>query len=163
MKCESFRAALPEIDSPEALAHLRECDACLNVVAESNPELMFRAIGGEELVPEGGVDAFVHDVMREVQVREAARSMERSRFVSRWYGLGAAAAIGATVLSYSLVHRPYAPAPIGAPAATSVIASTSRPVIESYDNGGATIVEVPSNDNDTKIVMVFDETLPADL
>lgn len=163
MTCEQFRGALPDVDTPEALQHLRACDECLSVAAEVDPDLMFRAIGGDELVPPGGTEAFVADVMREVQLREAAKSMRPARRVSSWYGLTAAAAVVTAILSYSISHRPFAPAPIGTAQVASVSETISRPIIESYDNSGATIVEVPTDDNSTKIVMIFDETLPADL
>lgn len=39
-----------------------------------------------------------------------------------------------------------------------------RPVIEQYDSAGATIVEVPAqNSSEIRLVMIFDESLPADL
>ncbi|HYO77511.1 MAG TPA: hypothetical protein VE010_13710, partial [Thermoanaerobaculia bacterium] len=42
---------------------------------------------------------------------------------------------------------------------------TTTPVIETYESDNATIVEVPTEDtgDDVKIVMIFDENLPADL
>ncbi len=163
MTCETFRAALPEADSPAALQHLRECDECMNVAIDANPDLLFRSIGGDELVPPGGIDAFVSDVMREVQIREAARSMVTRRRVSPWYGLGAAAALTTAFFTYSLNHRPYTTVPTAVSQVARISPTVTRPVIESYDNSAATIVEVPTDDNTTKIVMVFDETLPADL
>ena len=40
----------------------------------------------------------------------------------------------------------------------------TKPIIETYDSENATIVEVPSEEaDDVKIVMIFDENLPADL
>jgi hypothetical protein len=63
----------------------------------------------------------------------------------------------------------YQPAQQQAPVAASIgkpaqiaRAAVSRPVIESYDNADATIVELASAD-DLQVVMVFDDTLPADL
>ena len=56
------------------------------------------------------------------------------------------------------VARIAAPKPI-APA----VATISRPVIENYESENATLVEVPADASDVKIVMVFDENLPADL
>jgi hypothetical protein len=42
---------------------------------------------------------------------------------------------------------------------------TTRPVVETYESEQATIVEVPGEGaaDDVKIVMIFDENLPADL
>jgi hypothetical protein len=45
------------------LAHLRSCDACFAEAVEVDPDAMFRGIGGAEMIPPGGVDAFVGDVM----------------------------------------------------------------------------------------------------
>jgi len=41
---------------------------------------------------------------------------------------------------------------------------TTKPIVETYDSQNATIVEVPTDEtDDVKIVMIFDENLPADL
>jgi hypothetical protein len=42
---------------------------------------------------------------------------------------------------------------------------TTKPIVESYESESATIVEVPTDEvgDDVKIVMIFDENLPADL
>jgi hypothetical protein len=51
------------------------------------------------------------------------------------------------------VHRAIAPVKL-----------TTKPVVETYSSSDATIVEVPSEGaGDTKIVMVIDDRLPADL
>jgi len=40
----------------------------------------------------------------------------------------------------------------------------TKPVVETYESQSATIMEVPNEQNDdVKIVMIFDENLPADL
>jgi uncharacterized protein (UPF0333 family) len=41
----------------------------------------------------------------------------------------------------------------------------TKPVVETYESDSATIVEMPSEGaaDDVKIVMIFDENLPADL
>ena len=40
----------------------------------------------------------------------------------------------------------------------------TKPVVETYDSKNATIVEVPREaKNDPQVVMIFDESLPADL
>ena len=55
--------------------------------------------------------------------------------------------------------------PIGGPVNHHQFRSavSSRPVIQSYDSQKATIVEVPSEGEDVTVVMVFDDSLPADL
>jgi hypothetical protein len=42
---------------------------------------------------------------------------------------------------------------------------TTKPIVETYESANATIVEVPSESaaDDVKVVMIFDENLPADL
>ena len=49
-----------------------------------DPDLFFRSLGGEELVPPGGVDAFAGDVMSQVRVRSAETSLAPRRSVSVW-------------------------------------------------------------------------------
>jgi len=40
----------------------------------------------------------------------------------------------------------------------------TKPVVETYESKNATIVEVPSEaKDDVQVVMIFDESLPADL
>ncbi|HEV7921110.1 MAG TPA: hypothetical protein VGR02_10020, partial [Thermoanaerobaculia bacterium] len=51
------------------LEHVRACDACLDHAAAIDPDIMFRALGGDSILPPGGVDSFVSDVMREVHLR----------------------------------------------------------------------------------------------
>jgi hypothetical protein len=163
MTCELFRS-LPDLGTPEALEHLRSCDECMNFAAEQDGANYFRALGGAELVPPGGVDAFVSDVMREVQLRDKQRLWSAPRRLSPWSRWSAAAAIVVASLSYFAAHRPVMHVPTGVSQTAAVQAPTvSRPVIESYDSGSATIVEVPTQTTDAKIVMVFDESLPADL
>ena len=51
--------------------------------------------------------------------------------------------------------------PAAIPVATTL---TTKPIVDTYDSSTATIVEVPSEGaNDVRVVMVFDEKLPADL
>ncbi|HEX8152758.1 MAG TPA: hypothetical protein VF698_06530, partial [Thermoanaerobaculia bacterium] len=67
--CEQFRARFaPDTNEAALLEHLRSCDACLDDAARIDPDVMFRAIGGGELIPPGGIDAFAADVMREVRL-----------------------------------------------------------------------------------------------
>ena len=65
MNCQDFRAAFaPATGDAAILEHVRSCDPCLDFAAHSDPDIMFRAIGGSDMIPPGGVDAFVGDVMR---------------------------------------------------------------------------------------------------
>ena len=42
--------------------------------------------------------------------------------------------------------------------------AVTKPVVDAYDSKNATIVEVPSEaKDDVQVVMIFDESLPADL
>ncbi|HSP36071.1 MAG TPA: hypothetical protein VLU46_17300, partial [Thermoanaerobaculia bacterium] len=74
--CDAFRAQFtPGTADAALLEHLRSCDACLNFSVEHDGDVLFRSIGGQDLVPPGGVDAFVDDVMRAVQIRSAESAM----------------------------------------------------------------------------------------
>jgi len=76
ISCQTYRASLTAGTRDAALLeHLRTCDACLDFSVEVDPDNFFRSIGGSDLVPPGGVDAFVGDVMRAVQVRGKETSM----------------------------------------------------------------------------------------
>lgn len=162
ISCQTFRAKLqPGSREPELLEHLRKCDACLEYAVSTDPDNFFRAIGGEELVPPGGVDAFTSDVMAQVRVRQAEGSVAR-RFLVAPRRLAAAAAvivaIGVSALIYDnaqktmpMQHQPIA---VARPAQLA-----TKPIVETYQSRNATIVEVP----DSNVVMIFDDTLPADL
>ncbi|HEY0787514.1 MAG TPA: hypothetical protein VGE86_02650 [Thermoanaerobaculia bacterium] len=169
MNCESFRHAIEQgSDDLGVRGHLRSCDPCMEWAVAIDPDLMFRALGVDEAEPPGGTDAFVADVLRQVEMRHAERRLGRRtvRFTPmfRW---SAAAALALGVLGTLIIQRdrgavvtPSAPA-VAAAAASPVI---DRPVIERYDSAGATIVEVPAqNANEIQLVMIFDESLPADL
>jgi hypothetical protein len=43
------------------------------------------------------------------------------------------------------------------------IASATKSFVETYSSHDATIVEMPNDGSDTKVVMIFDDKLPADL
>ena len=165
ISCQTFRANLqPGTENAEVLEHLRHCDACLNVAVQTDPDLFFRAIGGEDLVPPGGVDAFVGDVMAQVRSRETESAAEPPRVFSNVRRLAIAATVAAAVTSGLLVsnHRP-----VEKPAAVQAAVlrpTVTKPVIETYESKNATIVEVPSEaKGDAQVVMIFDESLPADL
>ena len=172
--CRHFRANLkPGATDAALLEHLRHCDACLDFAMGVDPDLFFRSIGGEELVPPGGVDAFVGDVMSQVRVRTAETSLAPRRAVSAWQRLAIAATVAAGVTGATLVYRLEQRAPSPQPAHT--IAAVVKPAaarsailatksfVETYSSHNATIVEVPNDGNDAKVVMIFDDTLPADL
>jgi hypothetical protein len=42
-------------------------------------------------------------------------------------------------------------------------ATATKSFVETYSSHDATIVEMPNDGSDTKIVMIFDDKLPADL
>jgi len=166
--CEAFRSRfVAGTDDPAVLEHLRSCDRCLDFAAHQDPDVMFRALGGEELVPPGGIEAFVDDVMQQVRVREAESTVGAPRRVASWPRRLALAATIAAAVTGAVFFRT-------APSAVSSTATFQRaeirratgfatkPVVETYESQNATIVEVPSDD-DVKIVMIFDENLPADL
>jgi hypothetical protein len=116
------------------------------------------------MVPPGGVDAFVGDVMREVHLRGTENTI--SGPAGSWTRrLAVAATLAAMVAGSTFVYEHRA-APATAAAVTHHqfrSAFSSRPVIQSYDSQKATIVEVPSEGEDVTVVMVFDDSLPADL
>lgn len=173
MTCDEFRAsAFDGNDSAEFLEHLRECVACMNEAADRDGDYLFKALGGDGLVPPGGVDAFVGDVMRQIHANETARQIAHARKVSPRYYLAFAAAAALTVASFSLVQRSrpeVVVSPMAAVAESGIAgrhADISRPVVEEYENSAATIVEIPTEQNSSdeiKVVMIFDESLPADL
>ena len=164
MSCETFRTNFQAAtEDATLLAHLRACDRCLDFAANADPDVMFRALGGDDLVPPGGVDSFVDDVMRQVRVRGAENVVITPHPVSWTRRLAVAATITVAFTSATFVasHR-------NRPDATGVarasITLTTKPIVETYESDSATIVEVPNEaSDDVKIVMIFDENLPADL
>jgi hypothetical protein len=167
MTCTAFRASFEaQTENPEVLEHVRACDACLDYAISIDPDIMFRAIGGGELVPPGGVDAFAADVMREVRLRSTESATHR---VISWpRRLAVAATLVAGITGGALVwqRERVAPAPVVTPKASiaRVAPMVSKPVIEKYDSDSATIVEMPTGSaNDAQIVMIIDDKLPADL
>jgi len=167
MTCESFRARFhKDTEDAELLAHVRECDACLDHAANLDADIIFRAIGGE-IVPPGGVDAFVDDVMRQVRLRDAETSLAQHRVLSWPRRLAVAATLIAGITGALLVNRvertqPHQFGPVQRAALRHL---TTKPVVETYASEKATIVEVPAEQaaGDVQIVMIFDENLPADL
>jgi hypothetical protein len=169
MTCEAFRSRfVPAADDAGLLGHLRSCESCLAFAAESDPDVLFRSLGGDDLVPPGGIDAFVGDVMREVHLRSTERTVSAHGHRGLWRRLAVAAALATTLFATLLYQRersmPSTPDVIATAAGPVVVQTSARPVIERYDSDNATIVEVPTEGvEDVKLVMIFDETLPADL
>lgn len=170
--CDRFRRSFqPGTEDADVLAHLRTCDPCLDFAANADPDVMFRALGGSEMIPPGGIDAFVDDVMQQVRVRTAESASVPRREVSWTRRLAIAATVALAVTSGTLVYRldtTPATAPVQQNAHFRPVARmslTTKPIVETYESDQATIVEVPSENaaDDVKIVMIFDENLPADL
>jgi hypothetical protein len=172
ISCQTFRATLqPGTTDAALLEHLRHCDACLDHALRVDPDLFFRAAGGEELEPAGGVDAFVGEVMAQVRSRQTESALVAHRPAHVWQRFAVAATIAAAITGGTLAWRAdhgsapapsrviaaAAPAPHRAPAVT-------KSLVETYSSQNATIVEVPSEGtSDVKVVMIFDDKLPADL
>jgi hypothetical protein len=178
ISCDSFRTRFHANTGDAALlAHLRSCDRCLDFAANEDPDVMFRALGtsefGDEMIPPGGIDAFVGGVMQQVRVRNAESTLEARRAVPWTRRLAVAATLAAGITGATLFYRDGAPAPaIPSPvrmarevSPVTSVKLTTKPVVETYESEKATIVEVPTEEtgDDVKIVMIFDENLPADL
>jgi hypothetical protein len=178
MSCESFRTRFhANTDDAALLEHLRTCDRCLDHAASIDPDVIFRAIGGTEMVPPGGVDAFVDDVMRQVRVRGAESKLTPRNVVSWSRRLAVAATIAAGFTGAMLFsgrgNAPELIAPIAVAARVSPVSSqkfatkplATKPIVETYESQNATILEMPAEDagDNVKMVMIFDENLPADL
>ena len=164
MTCDSFRSQfVPASADTAMLEHIRSCDACLNFAVERDDDVLFRALGGADIVPPGGVDAFVDDVMREVRLRSTESTMSAS--IVTWpRKLAVAAALTVVVAGSSFIYEHRATPPAGAAVIHHQFKTVAaRPVIQSYESQNATIVEVPSEGEDVAVVMVFDDSLPADL
>ena len=169
--CQTFRAELrPNTTDPELLAHLRTCDSCLDHAVDVDPGNFFRLLGGDEMVPPGGVDAFASDVMTQVRLRSAETSLHSHQGMAWPRRLAVAATVTAAVTGAALVYHvqrltPFAPAAGKAVPMARVQAPSSnlatKPVIETYESKSATFVEVPSDG--ANVVMIVDDSLPADL
>ncbi|HEY5610275.1 MAG TPA: hypothetical protein VIL97_03640 [Thermoanaerobaculia bacterium] len=169
MSCEGFREACRDgVDTAETREHLRSCPSCLDTAVTIDPDHLFRALGGDPMIPPGGVDAFVADVMQQVQVRKTERRLGSVRRFPTIYRWGVAASLTVGLLSIALLDKP-ASSPMAAPNLASRPAVVQqelvvRPVVEEYQMASATIVEVPTEPaDDLKVVMIFDESLPVDL
>jgi hypothetical protein len=164
ISCQTFRNTVQAgARDADVMEHLRKCDLCLEFAVAADGDNFFRAIGGNELTPPGGVDAFVGDVMNQVHLRQAEGTMGRRRLPSPWR-LAVAATILIGISGAAFVYRH---GELSAPVARIETAArrtefVTKPIVESYDSKTATIVEMPAA-KDAQVVMIFDETLPADL
>ena len=105
MTCDKFRAQfVPGSADAAMLEHIRTCDVCLNFAVERDDDMLFRALGGDDMVPPGGVDAFVGDVMREVHLRGTENTV--SRHAGSWTRrLAVAATLAAMVAGSTFVYE----------------------------------------------------------
>lgn len=165
ISCQTFRSRLqPGSNDPEVLEHLRGCDACLDHAMAVDPDNFFRAIGGGEMEPDGGVEAFASGVMAQIRLRQTEGSVARRLLIAPRRLAAAAAIIVAAGLSVLVYDNAQKTAPLTVSAAVRPVALATKPVVETYDSKDATIVEVPiEGKNDPQVVMIFDESLPADL
>lgn len=170
--CQTFRANLqPNESDPELLFHLRTCDLCIEHAVAVDPDNFFRLLGGEEMVPAGGIDAFASDVMSQIRLREAETSLDAHRVLSWPRRMAIAATVAAGVTGATIAYhmqqlvptasagRPSVEAAAGQPLSAKIL--TTKPIIETYQSQNATIVEVPADG--ANVVMIFDDKLPADL
>jgi len=170
MNCLEFRSAFaPETDDAAILEHVRACDPCLDFAAHADPDIMFRAIGGGEMIPPGGVDAFVDDVMRAVHLRQAEDDLTPHRAPLGWTRkLAVAATLVAGITGGALMYERGQVAPASHLSPQSSVLSpralATKPVVATYSSSKATIVEMPAESgNSPQVVMILDENLPADL
>lgn len=172
MNCLDFRSSFaPATEDASILEHVRSCDACLDYAAHVDPDILFRAIGGGEMIPPGGVDAFVSEVMAAVHVRKTEDDLAPRRASVSWTRrLAVAATLIAGITGGTLVYeRQHTVGPIAQPliAHHSPLITrnlVTKPVVAAYSSKNATIVEVPAESgNDPQVVMIVDENLPADL
>jgi hypothetical protein len=164
ISCQVFRSRLqPGSTDAEVLEHLRNCDACLDHAMAIDPDNFFRAIGGEQMEPEGGVDAFASGVMAQIRLRQTEGSVARRMLVAPRRLAAAAAIVAAIGISY-FASQTFQSVPPAANPIVRPVQFATKPVVETYDSKDATIVEVPTEGkNDPQVVMIFDESLPADL
>jgi hypothetical protein len=164
ISCQVFRSRLqPGSTDAEVLEHLRNCDACLDHAMAIDPDNFFRAIGGEQMEPEGGVDAFASGVMAQIRLRQTEGSVGRRMLVAPRRLAAAAAIVAAIGISY-FASQTFQSVPPVRDTIVRPVQFATKPVVETYDSKDATIVEVPTEGkNDPQVVMIFDESLPADL
>ncbi len=165
ISCQTFRSRLqPGSTDVEVLEHLRNCDACLDHAMAIDPDNFFRAIGGGEMEPAGGIDAFASDVMAQIRLRQTEGSVARRLLIAPRRLAAAAAIVAAIGISFFASQTSFKSVPSPANTIVRPVQLATKPVVETYDSKDATIVEVPTEGkNDPQVVMIFDESLPADL
>ena len=165
ISCQAFRSRLqPGSTDAEVLEHLRSCDACLDHAMAIDPDNFFRAIGGQQMEPAGGVDAFASDVMAQIRLRQTEGSAAPRMLIAPRRLAAAAAIVAAIGISYFASQTSFQSVPPVRDTIVRPVQFATKPVVETYDSKGATIVEVPTEGkNDPQVVMIFDESLPADL
>lgn len=173
ISCESFRTRFhANTDDAALLEHLRSCDRCLDHAAAIDPDVIFRSLGGDNLIPPGGVDAFVDDVMRQVRIRGTESKLTPRNVVSWPRRLAVAATLAAGFTGAMLFNgggaAPELVAPIAVARRVSPVTAqklATKPIVETYESQNATILEMPAEEagDNVKMVMIFDENLPADL
>lgn len=173
ISCESFRTRFhANTDDAALLEHLRSCDRCLDHAASIDPDVIFRSLGGDDMIPPGGVDAFVDDVMRQVRIRGAENKLTPRNVVSWPRRLAVAATIAAGFTGAMLFNGGGAAPELVTPIAVARHVSpvtpqklATKPIVETYESQNATILEMPAEEagDNVKMVMIFDENLPADL
>ena len=170
ISCQTFRAtARPGSEDSRILEHLRTCDACLDHALSIDPDFFFRAVGGGELTPPGGVDSFVSDVMAQVRVRQTETTATARIPINQFFRAAAAVVfvIAATTGIYRVSRRTVVTSGSSDPIIARVAAprpTMTKAVVETYESKNATIVEMPAaSASDAKVVMIYDESLPADL
>ena len=173
MKCDDFRRACDDgIRDGAMLGHLRSCAECLEYGIAADPDLLFRSIGGGNIEPPGGVDLFAAEVMQQIHLRKTEKSTRRtwSQSPVRW--AAAAAIVAALAGSISFLGPDSAKSPVSSPSPVAELAIEPDqsenplfvPVVDQYDSENAMIVEMPyAQDDEIRVVMIFDENLPMDL
>lgn len=168
INCQAFRASVrPGSEDVNVLEHLRSCDACLDYAVSVDPDFFFRSLGGDGLIPPGGVDNFVGGVMAQVRLRQAEGSTAVRLSLNPFLRVAAAVlfVVAGTLGFYRYEQREMTTTPvITPPRAVALHVTTTKAVVETYQSKNATIVEMPAaSPADAKIVMIYDSSLPADL
>lgn len=171
MNCREILTAIESgADDASVRGHVRVCADCLEKAVAVDPDFLFRSLGGDgEAEPPGGVDAFVEHVIGQVRIRENDRSIHgRPRRMSNMARWALAATVVMGVLIAGIVGlrgpTPVAPHIASTPTPVATLAALDRPIIESYDSADAMIVEISAEEtSDIRLVLLFDESLPADL